>query len=261
MLKSFIQRLFEATGYSLIRASRLLVRNPEDPVHVFESMCTHLIATKQPVYFVQIGAYDGKTDDVLNKYIRRFDLRGVMVEPQPEPFRDLQAEYKDQPHISLREVAIAKERGSRTLYTIEPVPHLPEWAEQAASLDRDTIAGHESIAPGITDQIREIVVPCIPLSDLLDEENMDTVDIFQIDTEGYDYEIIKMINFEQYTPRIIRYEHAHLAREDQIECLLYLRKQGYRLAIEDMDTTAYRAYPGTDADYTQIARSNPYDGF
>ena len=256
MLNSAIRKLLDAAGYSVIRAPRLLTRNPRDPLHVFEAMCAHLIATQQPVHFVQIGAYDGKTDDVLTKYINQYALRGLMVEPQPKPFQQLQAMYKHNTHISLWNGAIADRTGSITLYTVEPAPHLPEWAEQAASLDRDLIAGHEPMAPGITEQIREIEVPCRPLHAVLKDWGPDTVDIFQIDTEGYDYEIIKMIDFDRYTPRVIRYEHAHLSEDEQVECLYYLREQGYRLTIEDMDTTAYRAHPDPGPDYTELSTTD-----
>ena len=67
-----------------------------------------------------------------------------------------------------------------------------------------------------------------------------TIDLLQIDVEGYDYEIIKMIDFERVKPLIIHFEHGHLPIEQFEECLEVLIKQGYAISVEDGgDTTAY----------------------
>ena len=61
------------------------------------------------------------------------------------------------------------------------------------------------------------------------------------DVEGYDYEILKMIDFSRTMPAIIRFEHQHLPRADWNAAISLLVGTGYRILEEPTDTTAYRA--------------------
>jgi hypothetical protein len=71
------------------------------------------------------------------------------------------------------------------------------------------------------------------------------VDLLQVDTEGYDYEIIKMIDFDWYKPNIIHFEHGlvHgiMSWDHFMECLWVLYQQGYTVVVEWNDAIAYIA--------------------
>jgi hypothetical protein len=60
-----------------------------------------------------------------------------------------------------------------------------------------------------------------------------------IDTEGYDYEIVKLLNVRVHRPRIILYESKHLSTADQNACVDLLCGVGYRVAVLKLDTVAY----------------------
>ena len=62
------------------------------------------------------------------------------------------------------------------------------------------------------DYVSEKIVPCEMLMPLLARRNVGHVDVFIIDTEGYDYHILKQIDLGRLRPKIILYEHAHLAK-------------------------------------------------
>ena len=75
----------------------------------------------------------------------------------------------------------------------------------------------------------------------------------QIDTEGFDYEIIKMIDFSTIRPTIINFEQGLLVGPVRQECYLYLGKQGYKITENGVDAVAYRepvdqALPETGVD-------------
>jgi len=42
--------------------------------------------------------------------------------------------------------------------------------------------------------------------------------LLQIDTEGYDYEVIKLFNIEKSQPKVIIYENEHLTTEQKKLC-------------------------------------------
>jgi len=79
-------------------------------------------------------------------------------------------------------------------------------------------------------------VKCMTFSALLEKQCKKNRSL-HIDTEGYDYEIIKSIDFSQIKPRMIYYEHWCF-NSDIEECSKYLEDKGYRLIQEYADTLA-----------------------
>ena len=75
---------------------------------------------------------------------------------------------------------------------------------------------------------------------LLGQQDVHSIDVLQIDAEGYDYEIIKQVDFDLVQPNIIRFEHMHLSDEDLNECINKLAPLGYRFINEGLDTIAIK---------------------
>jgi hypothetical protein len=59
------------------------------------------------VFFVQIGANDGKTEDYLYDFVCRGGWRGILVEPVRPVFEKLQRNYRDVPDLTFENVAIS----------------------------------------------------------------------------------------------------------------------------------------------------------
>ena len=182
-------------------------------------------------FFVEIGAFDGKTADPIYNFVHRHGWHGVLVEPQWEAFERLKANYKNQSGLTFCNVAIGDQDGDVTLYTRN------EGMLQAASLDKQLVS-----KPGRKRRrVDARRVPCWTLQTLLEKTGAPhDFDLLQIDAEGHDFEIIKSIDFQSICPAIIRYEHMVLSESDRNECLEFLASYGYRFLLEDGDTTAYR---------------------
>ena len=67
------------------------------------------------------------------------------------------------------------------------------------------------------------------------------LDLLQLDTEGYDFEIIRGIHFDRLIPGMISFETEHLDPEELKECEALLRKQNYRLYTFNRDAIAVHA--------------------
>ena len=93
---------------------------------------------------------------------------------------------------------------------------------------------------GVSAAIEEIAVPARTLPSLLDKYAIRDIGLLQIDTEGFDFEVIKMINFEKSKPVIINFEDGFLSRNARNACLELLRDQGYRVLKNGLDTVAYQ---------------------
>jgi FkbM family methyltransferase len=192
-------------------------------------------------FFVQIGANDGVSFDWISSFIREHRLRGVAVEPLPDVFAELCRNYRDYPDVTLVNVAIHRSLREVTLYRVHPdkTAGLPDWAKTIASLDPQ----HHLKSAMPSEVIVAETVPAIPLEELLDGHGITRIDLLQIDVEGYDYEIIRMIDFDRIRPALIRFEHNVrsnvMSRQQLRDCVSYLMDAGYYILMDTMDAVAY----------------------
>jgi FkbM family methyltransferase len=191
----------------------------------------HELLRNPQLTFLQIGAYDGIGDDDLRGLILAHNLRGVLVEPQPAAFARLQQTYRGRANVTLLQAAIAEQEGTRELYCRRGE------ASMAASFERDHLRRH-----GIPNaEIITVPVICHTLESALHAAGLNQLDLLQIDAEGYDWPIIRSIDFARIRPRIIRFEYRHMLPHDADACLLHLASQGYRFVIEARDIIAHQS--------------------
>lgn len=191
--------------------------------------------------FVQVGANDGVALDPLRLELERRRWSGVMIEPVPYVFQRLAERYGNHPRITLVNAAIADRNGTLPFYSLReasPGENVWQWYHALGSFKKDVVLKHDNYIPDIADRIVEIQVPCISFETLCSRHNIKQLDIVQIDTEGYDYEIVRNLSFTKYRPRLIVYEHHHLSTEDRLSCRQLLKKKGYVSFEFGLDTAA-----------------------
>jgi hypothetical protein len=115
------------------------------------------------------------------------------------------------------------------------------WASGLTSFNRGTLeeavrsgyigkqAGKEGIRLPLNKEeyIIEEQVECISSATLVERFGLGKIDWLQIDTEGFDFEIIKMFNIEKTRPEVIVYENIHFNNELRDECVRYLNERNY----------------------------------
>jgi len=221
--KRILQGWARRLGYEIER-----IRPSLDPIDPFELAVQLLLARQRSFFFLQIGANDGVSDDPLRAMILKYHLEGILVEPQPEAFKRLVQNYRDEPQLKLENVAISRNNGTTTMYI--PASNMG-GADLLSSFDRDVLAQRLSSA-----EIREIEVQTSSLASILERNGNRKIDLLQVDTEGYDFEILKMVDFSRWAPSIINFEHINLTDDDYRQCLELLAAHGYRTAIRGIDT-------------------------
>jgi hypothetical protein len=135
-------------------------------------------------------------------------------------------------------VAVHEREGSLPLYRVAPdsVARYPGWATGIASFDREHLLRH-AIAP---DDVIAQDVECVPLMTLLQRTGMLDAHLLQIDTEGYDATILRMIDFTLFHPILVKFEHKSMSAAVRGTTLERLRANGYSCAAEGTDTVAWR---------------------
>jgi FkbM family methyltransferase len=227
--KTWIQRLLNRTGY---RIERLI--QSSQPIDVFDLAVRKSAAERgDRFFFVQIGAYDGRTLDPIYRYVKEYHWAGLLVEPQPAVFECLKVTYAGEPQLTLVNAAVSREDGTATLYTVA-TDGPPTEAQVMASFDRGLLVRQLPTGTPVV----ALTVPAFTLATLFRAHGVRAIDLLQIDAEGFDYEVVKMIDFAVVRPTVIHYEHRHLSDADRVACERLLTAQGYRLAVSGIDTTA-----------------------
>lgn len=228
--RQFRDRLLRSAGLARTREPASLFEHPEwRAENVLQYVAAEHLLRHGELSFLQIGAFDGVDCDDLRPVLEHAKVRGILVEPQPAPFARLQELHRDNSRLTLVNAAIDKTSGTRTLYTVRGGDSL------GASFNREHLLKGSAAADIIEQQ-----VPCRTINEVMDQAGFRTIDLLQIDAEGYDYELIKTIDFQQCSPAILRFEYSHLSRADLDECLAMLAGRGYRFLIERYDVIAVR---------------------
>ena len=238
---SLFERFANARGYWISWFPPVLLANPDAQLSFdLEFVIAHLMLRKKEIFFIQIGANDGVSNDPLRKFVTEYGWPGILVEPLPEVFEVLKENYKDRPNLKFLNAAISEQDGFRTLYTVRIDDDTFKKAHQFSSFRREVVSLQTRWVPDIAQRVEETQVRCISLDTLLRETDGKEVDILQIDTEGYDFAILKMIDFSALRPSIICYEHCNLSKGEQQAAAELLVGHGYRLTKDNLDTVAYR---------------------
>ena len=236
----------------LYRTLRWLYRYPRhhwnppegDVCGILDHFCR---AIERRLRFVQVGANDG--NDEFTSIRWRYHWHGVMVEPQRKVFNQL-VQSNSEPGIAFEMAAVADQDGARTLYEISF--STSQWATALASFDRNVIQKHinngyiascamkEGVAlpSRIEDYYTREPVECITLNSLLERHHLDSVDIILVDTEGYDHEIVQQIPTLQNLPKVVIFEHKHLAESNYRACIHMLLALKYELHADSSNCIA-----------------------
>lgn len=235
--KKLLKNLARNCGYRIARLDNTQFFD-------FDALLYFQLARSSDFRFVQIGACDGMSFDPIYPFVTRNHgrLRGLVVEPLPDLFVQLQHNYRNHPRIVAVNCAIHNTEKEMTLHRVDPAQAegLPEWVKGIASFSYQ----HHELTGIPANVIVGQKVTCMTLSDLMAAHQFSSLDLLQIDTEGYDSEIILGIDFRVLTPTIIRFEHGlHVGTmsSEAFECVAEkLHQNGYELVIEASDVIAFQ---------------------
>ena len=193
-----------------------------------------------PLTFLQIGANDGFIYDPIQKFIKRDNWKGIMLEPQPTVFK----QYLTKIHAKRKEIlpinaAVSENNRKTLLYTLAFSKE--RWATGLSSFNKAVLL--EKIKDGTIlkkakkeginlpknkeDWIEAIEINSISPNTLISKFGKEKINLLAIDTEGFDFEIIKMLDLSKISPEVIIFEEIHFDQPTINACQTYLKNYGY----------------------------------
>ena len=195
---------------------------------------------KKEFSFIQIGANDGVSFDDLFDFVSARNSKGIVVEPIKSYYNELKQNYENLPNVIPVNRAVSYKAEMLKIYKIDPEKShkYPDWAKGIASFDKDH---HKKTNINEEDIITE-EVEAEHLMDIINKNfpgKLSDIDYFQIDTEGFDYDVIKMIDFKKIHPSIIKFENVNISNTKIMELNSLFKKENYIVFKEGNDTIAF----------------------
>lgn len=186
-----------------------------------------LAKRQKDVFVLQVGANDGVSGDPIHAFMRKYRWQGLLLEPLPDMFDKLKRNYQGQEGVVLCNAALADRNGAMKFYRIKPGPDVPQWCNGLGSFSRETILSHKDRFPAVEDHLVEQSVEALSFCSLVEKHEIKRIDVIVVDTEGYDYEILKLIDFQRFRPSLVIYEQIHLSDTAKKASIELLNKAGY----------------------------------
>jgi FkbM family methyltransferase len=169
-------------------------------------------------YFVEFGATNGITNSNSALLEREYGWGGLLAEPNPVWHPDLRRNRR----AAIDERCVAARTGETVEFLAVEEAELGTMAAYAA---QDHFADIRNLAP-------RIPVETVSLDDLLAAHQApSTIDYMSIDTEGSEYEILSVFDFNRWHVRLFSIEHNYTKRETDIDALL--SRRGYRRVFRE----------------------------
>jgi FkbM family methyltransferase len=191
-----------------------------------------------------IGANNGIENDPFVHQALRFGWSAVLVEPNPEVFKELQHAFAGLPRIKCVNAAIGQRSRSLMLYTI--AFSAKRWATGLTSASKETVLKHfsngwvqsmcerfqETLPKDPAEWVHPIEVPCKTIRQVAGEVEAKCIDVLAVDTEGMDAEIVNSALDDGYRPEVVCWEHLHLAAKVNESLIQRCEALGYE-AVSD----------------------------
>lgn len=179
---------------------------------------------KGRVFVVQVGAGSGETAPPLLARFRDHGWSGLMIEPLPRNFAQLEAQHRDSERVAILNLGIAERSATLALHalTLEAEGANRRVPQGRASLTRDRLLG-----PGIAETDLETVdVPVLRMDTVLGELGIDSAQLVVINAGGHEAEVLRSFDLGALAPALALVNVA-AASPAETACLPLLAASGY----------------------------------
>lgn len=181
-----------------------------------------LLGNKYKGFYVDIGAYNPtRFSNTKRFYLKGW--RGINIEPDPIRIKKFQKERPEDINLN---VGIARQNGVLDFFKFDPST-LSTFSKKTANSYKKQ--GHKLVE---TMKIRVYRLEYILSKNFRGKE----IDFFSIDTEGFDFEVLKSNNWKKFKPKVICIENNSTKVRE------FLSKIGYKKVAQTHVNGIYKLY-------------------
>ena len=160
---------------------------------------------------VVIGAHHGYW---LENEVKKCSGKILLIEPVVYNFNQLKNKFKKYKNIIFENIAINEKNEVKDFYYVlesSVIKLKKHWASGIGSFSKDHILKHKTKRFQIAESdIKCVRIKTITFDNLITKYQIKSINKIIIDTEGFDYKIIKSINFKNIIIKELMFEKKHL---------------------------------------------------
>ncbi len=233
-------------GFDVVRFDESKRRLPFDVrfgLNVLDLVVRELMRARSAgsLTLLQIGANDGVQQDPVRPILVDSGMPALLVEPLPETYRQLVANYAEFAAVQCLNCAVGAADGNITLYALDS-----EQAQEkslVASFDRDHVQRFAKMWGLPADSVVSVEVPCLTVASILARGGMASANIAVVDTEGLDHIICHQLLDLAVPPEVLHFEYANSPEHEVRRLLSRLEDMRYAVARSGLDITATTTMP------------------
>lgn len=210
--------------------------------------------SKKAFTVLQIGANDGFTHDPIQKFARRDDWKGVVLEPQTHVVKQYTERiYSTIPGITVLNAALGEYDGETELYKIAFSNE--RWASGVSRFDKEALKNlieegrldkrirKNAVKPPADKRtwIEAVKVPLVSFVSIFKAfPALSSIDLLMVDTEGFDAEVIRLFPFDEVKPGLVAFEDMLLSDSSRLATHDRLKYFGYNVKRMGPNTVAWQ---------------------
>jgi FkbM family methyltransferase len=242
-VRQLLKRSAARAGYEIRQKPLRLAPDARYGLNLLGCLGEHLLSQKaaSELSLLQVGANDGKDEDLVHDLLERHAIPAILCEPLPDTFERLAHTYSGFDHVRLAQCAIASHDGSLELFRLAPRGGAHQFSK-IASFDRDHVEQFRLLWRLPAESIVSEIVPCMTVGSLLTAYGHRTIDIAVVDTEGMDHVVCSQILDLTPPPSILQFEYSCSPIDSVVSLMERLTTLGYHFSRSGLNITA--AKPG-----------------
>lgn len=176
------------------------------------------------VFVLQVGAGNGETGLPLLPRFRDDGWSGLLIEPLPQNFAQLEALHHDSDRVAILNLGISDVSANLQIHSLTPEAEARNrrGPRGRASLNRDRIA-----RPGVADEdVQDSEVPVLRMDIVLEELGIDTAQLLAINAGGHEEQVLSSCDLAALDPSLV---FLHTAPDSPAEarCIATLTAAGF----------------------------------
>lgn len=189
--------------------------------------------TSSPGFFIECGAFDGVTESCCYIFEKYLNWKGVNFEPSPPIYKKLSENRPNSLNLNL---ALSDKNGEENFSaTTHPVygdlfgnGSIQHSSEHYESLVRENV------------KFTEFKIQTIDYKTFIERYKIEKIDIFILDVEGYEVNILKTLDKTTVLPKVFVIEYTHIGLDNLNTLMINL---GYALDYVSNNNAFYVLLP------------------
>jgi len=171
---------------------------------------------------IECGAFDGLTENCTKFFEENFNFNTINIEPLPHIFEKLKLNRPSSININ---IALSNYKGKQDIR----VYNIPTHGINNTNASLCHLPKHRQLLEKVSNnKYKDFEICTTTYSSLIKEQKINELDLFVLDVEGHEYEVIDGMKDAKIFPKVFVIEHGHRTPQD-IENKLKVLNVSYKL--------------------------------